>query len=606
MLGLRQKLMLGFGGLLAIAVVIGVLSIVRIKELAGAIDVILRENYRSVIAAQDMKESLERMDSGALFTLSGLVKEGREQIETYRPRFEDALAIEFGNVTLEGEEEEARIISVHFSEFKGLLDKIVDERTSAETRQQVYFSSLLPHFNAIKAAADKILQMNQKNMHDANAAARQEAASAIRSMYLFIVSATTLALALAVLTNRWILQPVRYLTASAAEMARSRLDLVLTVRSKDELGVLAATLNDMAANLRELRRADQQQVVRTRLAAEEVFRNLPAAVALIDLQGRIELVTPSASQHFALRPGTWVDALPDAWAKDLHQQALVRNALVELPEDRFVQRFDGGRELFFQPVAIPMHNASRQQTGVLLMLRDVTQLREQEELKRGVISTVSHQLKTPLTSIRMALHLLLDDRLGGLNAKQEELLITARDDSDRLWRILGDLLSIGHIRSGKALLNLQACTADRLARDAADEFQAAAKDKGLRLSVDVRDDLPRVQADPERIAHAFRNLLSNAISYTEPGGEVTLGAEEQEEYVRFFVRDTGAGIAEEHLPHVFDQFFRVPGQTRASGAGLGLAIVREIVTAHGGETGVNSRLGECSIFWFTLPIENKA
>lgn len=605
MLGLRQKLMLGFGGLLAITVLIGVLSIVRIKELAGAIDVILRENYRSVIAAQDMKECLERMDSGALFTLSGLVKEGREQIEAYHLRFEDALEAEFGNITLPGEDAQARLISERYREFKELLGQIVDVQVPLETRQELYFSALLPRFNDMKSAADKILQMNQKSMHDANIAARAEAAAAIRSMYLFIVTASLIAIAFAFLSNRWILQPLRYLTASAAEMARSRLDLVLSVQSKDELGLLAATLNDMAANLRELRRNDQQQVVRTRLAAEEVFRNLPAAVALIDLQGRIELVTPSAAQHFALRPGIWVDTLPEAWAKELYQQALDRDVPYELPEDRFVQRFDGDRELFFQPAAIPMHNASRQQTGVLFMLRDVTQLREQEELKRSVISTVSHQLKTPLTSIRMALHLLLDERLGALNGKQEELLITARDDSDRLWRILGDLLSIGHMSSGKALLDIQPCAPERLARDVADEFEAAAKDKGLRFSVDVPDHLPKVQADPERIAHAFRNLLSNAISYTEPGGEVTLGAEEQGEHVRFFVRDTGAGIAEEHLPHLFEQFFRVPGQSRTSGAGLGLAIVREIVTAHGGEVGASSRLGEGSTFWLTLSNASK-
>ena len=606
MLGLRQKLMLGFGGLLAITILIGASSIIRIRDLAGAIDVILRENYRSVVAAQDMKESLERMDSAALFTLSGLVAQGRQEIETYRPVFERALAVESGNITIPGEDAQVRIISGRFKEFTALLDKIAAEQTPPEIRRTLYFSKLLPHFNGIKAAADAILRMNQQNMNDANAAARVRASSAIRFMSFFIVGASGIALAFAYLTNRWILQPVRYLTASAAEMARSRLDLVLSVRSKDELGLLAATLNEMAANLRELRRSDQQQVVRSRLAAEEVFRNLPATVALIDLQGRVELVTPSAAQHLALKPGVWVDMLPDAWVKNLYQQALDLNELVELPEDHFVQRFDGGRELFFQPVAIPTHNVSRQQTGVLIMLRDVTQLREQEELKRGVIATVSHQLKTPLTSIRMALHLLLDDRLGALNSKQEELVVAARDDSDRLWRILGDLLSIGHISSGKALLNLQPCMADRLARDAADEFQAAAKDKGLCLSLNLPDELPRVQADPERIAHAFRNLLANAIAYTGPGGEVTLGAEEQSGYVRFFVRDTGTGIAEEYLPHVFEQFFRVPGQTGASGVGLGLAIVREIVTAHGGEVGASSRLGEGSTFWLTLPNTNES
>jgi signal transduction histidine kinase len=274
--------------------------------------------------------------------------------------------------------------------------------------------------------------------------------------------------------------------------------------------------------------------------------------------------------------------------------------IVPRGEQRLIQHFVNGEEHYFRPEAIPILGSDMQPTGVVLVLQDVTQERKQEELKRGVISTVSHQLKSPLTSIRMAIHLLLEEKIGSLTPKQMELLVAAREDSDRLHSILINLLDISRIESGKVQMNFRRVSPHSMVFEALEPFQMDFKDRNVTLGTELQDDLPEVWADTARMGHVFANLLSNALRYTPPGGKVTVLGKADEERVQFSVSDSGKGIPSQYLARIFEQFFRVPDQGAETGAGLGLAIVKEIVEAHGGTVKVESRLGEGSTFIFTL------
>jgi signal transduction histidine kinase len=265
-----------------------------------------------------------------------------------------------------------------------------------------------------------------------------------------------------------------------------------------------------------------------------------------------------------------------------------------------IQQFVSGEERYYRPEAIPILDNDRQPTGVILVLQDVTQLRQQDEMKRGVVSTVSHQLKTPLTSIRMAIHLLLEEKVGTLTEKQVELLLAAREDSDRLHGILNNLLDISRIESGRVLMEFRTVSPHSMVLEALEPFQRAAQDQGVTLNVDLPSDLPEVWADKVRMNHVLANLLSNALRYTPAGGRVNVLARADEEWVHFSISDTGRGIPSKYFPRIFEQFFRVPEQGTETGAGLGLAIVKEIVEAHGGTVGVESSVGKWSTFTFTL------
>jgi len=600
MLGLRQKISLGFGALLIIIIVIGTQSILHLSRLGASIDVILRENYRSVIACQQMKEALERIDSGVLFILLGHTQEGDELIRDNQADFEKSLQIELGNITLPAEGEKAARLRDLFRQYETRLKGIIDPAQPADARNQSYFMDLLPLFGRIKDQADEILQLNQQNMSEANDRARRSAESARNQMYVLLTVGIALAVVFVFFSRRWILRPIHRLIRSADEIRRGNLDLVVAADSRDEIGHLSEAFNAMAASLRDFRRTDQAKLLRVQKATQRAFDSLPDAIAVIDAEGKVEVATESARTVFGLKPGVAVADLPFGWLAGLWRDARQEGRAVTLEGQRSVQQFVRGAERYYRPEAVPILDNERLTTGVILVLKDVTQLRQQDEIKRGVVRTVSHQLNTPLTSVRMAIHLLLGEKVGTLNEKQAELLMSAREDSDRLHDILDSLLDLSRFESGKAQMEFRALSPRSIVMDSVESFRRTAQDRGVALQADVADDVPDVWVDTTRIGHVFSNLLSNSLKHTSPGGQIALTAEADDAWVRFHVSDTGEGIPPAFLTRVFEPFFRVPGRRDETGAGLGLAIVKEIVEAHGGTVGVESSEGKGSNFTFTL------
>jgi signal transduction histidine kinase len=259
--------------------------------------------------------------------------------------------------------------------------------------------------------------------------------------------------------------------------------------------------------------------------------------------------------------------------------------------------------------------------GITLILSDITNLRRIDEMKSGLLSTVSHELRTPLTSLQMALHVLLEERLGALNAEQTEMLVAARDDAERLRTILVNLLEIARYEAGSQQLSFAPTAPRDLAELSVAPLRSAFADQGVELKLAIEPETAPVMADPARAQLVLGNLLQNALQHTQAGGTVVVtaapappagvahggaAATNGAGMVRFTVADSGAGIPQEYLDHVFDRFFQVPGSR--GGAGLGLAIAKEVVQAHGGAIGVESHAGGSggATFWFTLPAAGAA
>jgi signal transduction histidine kinase len=235
-----------------------------------------------------------------------------------------------------------------------------------------------------------------------------------------------------------------------------------------------------------------------------------------------------------------------------------------------------------------------------VVLNDITRFRLLDQFKTDLVATVSHELKTPLTGVRLAVHVLLEETVGPLTPKQTELLVDARDNAERLLNLIDQLLALARLqRPGPRELVPEDPV--ELLRRAADAVRPRAEDKHVTVEVAVGGPLPPVAVEPERMELALGNLLNNAVTYTPAGGAVTLSAAAADGRVVLTVADTGVGIPAEHLPHVFDRFFRIPGQSDETGTGLGLAIVKEVVTAHGGEITCQSERGQGTTFRITLP-----
>lgn len=601
MFGLRTKLALGFGGLLALLTLLGMLSVVWISRLGGSIDVILRENYQSVVACEEMKESLERMDSGALFALAGDAARGKALAALHDPRFRRALDAELHNITLPGEGPLAYHIRDLYSGYPPNLAQVLDTSLPVAARQAIYFDRMLPLFQEIKAAADQVLQMNQEHMVVANARARRLAAQASRRMVAMLALGAALAVLCVLFIGSAILVPLRRLTQSVREIERGNLDLVVPVGSRDEMGELAAAFNSMAGRLRELRRSNQDRLLRAQQTSQLAIDSLPDAVAVFSPDFAVELANRTAVSALGLRPGEPVPARHADWLPQLLQETARAEGLRDRGYEAARQIFHEGQERFYLPHAVAVRGAESQLLGITLILSDITNLRRIDEMKSGLLSTVSHELRTPLTSLQMALHILLDEQLGPLTPQQTELLVAARDDAERLRQILVNLLEIARFESGRQQLRFEPVSPRDLLEAAVAPLRTAFADEGIELTLAIDPQAPKVLADPVRAQIVLANLLQNALQHTPAGATVKVEAVAHGDAVRFSVADGGPGIPQAYLGKIFDKFFQVPGTERLGGAGLGLAIAKEIVQAHGGTIGAECSEGQGMTFTFTLP-----
>lgn len=594
---MRRRILLGLLPLVVLLVAVGCYAVALFSRLGGAVDVILRENYRSVLAAQNMKEAVERMDSGISFTLAGEEDRGRKLYSENLPLFREYLRVEQGNITVPGEAELA-------SKLQGLQQRYADRidsflsNSDLTVRRKMYFEELLPLFTEIKNTAQAILDLNQENMVRADREARRLAVESARYMIIAIALGVGAALFFAVRLQRAILRPIRDVTSAVKELGEGNYDQVVPVHTHDELGAMADAFNKMASKLRAYRQVTDEKLVRARQTTENTFSALPDPVFVLGPKGSVEFQNPAATNLLHRLDRNHLPSPVLAAA-----ERVLKGAPDVLPEsftEAICMRVDD-RETFLLPRVVGLHQEDGEVSGAAVILQDVTRFRLLDDVKTNLVSTVSHELKTPLTSVRMSLHLLLEERIGSLNPKQVELLIAARDDAERLLQMINDLLDLARLESGALRLALQAVPAAELAESGLSNAQAQAELRGLRVSSHIDPDLPEVMVEPQRIAHVFTNFISNAVKHSAAGSEVTIRAtRDGTDSVRFSVIDHGPGIAREYQARIFDRFFRVPGSDKA-GAGLGLAIAREITLAHGGHVGVESELGKGSEFYFVLP-----
>jgi two-component system, NtrC family, sensor histidine kinase KinB len=591
--GLSGKLGLGFAALLAILIFLGAESIALLSDLGGSIAVIMRENYRSVIACERMKEALERMDSAALFALAGEAERGRTLAAQNRPRFEEALQAELNNITESGEKELAERLRGHWAAYAPALADSFSGGRSAEDRRRIYFDQLLPRFQQIKSAADEILLLNQHSMEEADTQAKRLAAEATRRMTLLLVLGATLAALSVYLLSRAVLRPLGSLARAAREIGRGNLDASVPVVSRDEMGELAATFNSMAGSLRELRRSDQALLLRARKVSQSAVDQLPEAVAVFSGQGEVELVNATAASVLGLRPGEPVPTRHASWLSLLvASQADSPRPYQPHPD---LQRLElDGKERFYLPRVLPLVDGG-QRLGTLVLLEDVTERRYSSEATSNLLASTSHELRKPLAALRQALE------VGGTGGKDS--LESALREVDRLTRVLDDMDRFAQLEDRRQELRFQPSAPRELIDAAAAELRSLYARDGVALTTDGETGTggPRVLADPARIKMILGFLLDNALSHTPAGGSVTMRAEPDGDRVRFTVSDTGPGIAPEHLEHIFERFYQVPGTENDGRAGLGLSITRDVVQSHGGEIRCESREGHGTTVWFTLP-----
>jgi NtrC-family two-component system sensor histidine kinase KinB len=600
---LRTKLLLGYAGFILAIAVLGAWSARTLREMSAVSLRIIAENYDSVVAAQDMKESLERQDSAAVFELLGEHERALRQAAEHRSRFAAAFEKAAGNITEIGEPDVIAAIRTGRDEYVRRFDEFL--RASGD-RTGLYFRVLEPRFNAVRADCDRLLHLNQEAMR------RKADAASVRARRWFVI---TLALALALIAagaalglslSNSILGPVHELTAATTTLADGDLDITVPVRSADEIGALAGGFNRMAERIRELRRSDRGQLLVAQQTTEAAIDSLYDPVIVSDSGGRVTRMNPAAERLFGPREEATGKRIEDV-ARDVRVAQAVTDVL---HSERAVASESAGSVLpwsvdgsprAFRVRSTPMRDVDNRLVGAVTLLEDITHLSEISRLKSEFIAAASHELRTPLTSLQLGIHLLLEGTLGN---RERQILEVCRDDAGRLNQLMRELLDLSKIESGASAPIRAPLTASALVREAIESLGLQVEARGLRLIIDVPPDIPQVLADRHQVERVIVNLVTNAMRATLAGGTITITARRADDKVAFSVTDTGAGIERPYLAKIFEPFVQVPNAP-PGGSGLGLTIARRIVEAHGGGLTAQSEPGHGSVFTFTLPISRE-
>ncbi|HTO09374.1 MAG TPA: ATP-binding protein [Myxococcota bacterium] len=604
-MSLRAKLVLAQVPLLAALIFVGAVGSFTARELGDGARAILSDNFRSVLASQRMSEELARIDSGALFSVAGERPRGLKLVSEARRAFEVELRVQEGNVTEAGEDEATARLRAQWQSLSESLDGFAS--LAASDARAAYFDDVLPKVTAVRQATAAVLALNQDTMVRKSDRAERSA----RFLNELLLAASALGclvgvLASGMLTTR-LLRPLGVLSQAARRLGEGDPEARARVTGRDELAQVAAEFNTMAERLQRYRESTLGQLLAAHRSSQAVIDSLTDPVVVLGTSGEILHLNAAAEALLELRADTGLEmagAELRAVLERLRAHVFAGNGAY-LPKglEEAVRAVTPAGERRFLPRATPVYSEQGDVIGASIVLQDVTRLLSFDELRNDLVATVAHEFRTPLTSLRMAIHLLNERAAGPVSDKQADLLFAAREDCERLQAIVDELLDLSRIQAGKLELRRAEVDVESLARGAIEAQRSAAELAGVGLRSEVLPGQGSLYVDPERIALVFANLLGNAIEHSPRPGEVVLRARAEERDVRFEVADRGPGVPREYRQAIFEKYFQLPGAPHHGGAGLGLFIAREIVHAHGGEIGVEDEPGGGALFWFTLPRE---
>lgn len=569
---IKTKLNIGVGLLFIMIIVLSVLSGWYINQLKKDTNNILVANYNTLEYSRNMLLALEEINSDPL--AFGV--------------FEKYLNKQRKNVTESGEREATEEVVTHFSALK-------KDSENASLK------------SSIRKDIAELMQLNMAAIQHKSSIADETAKSAITVISIVGMLCFLIAFILMVNLPSNIADPIRILTQSIKQIANQNYKERVHFKSNSEFGELARSFNTMAQKLHEYSESKLEKILKGKKRIETLIDNMQDPVIGIDENKRVLFVNDEALNITGLKKENFVGKLIQdvAVANDLIR-SIIRDIIHPdgKTESETMKIYADGKESYFEKNIIdinivPTGEENSQFIGQVIMLHNITPFKELDIAKTNFIGTVSHEFKTPISSIKMGLQLLENNKIGDLNEDQKNLVNGIKDDTNRLLKITGELLDITQLESGSIKLNIKASEISKIVEYAIDANKAAAEQKQIKFLVNISPETKTVLADSEKTAWVLNNLLSNAVRYSYENSDIVIEVKKLEDKIMFSVTDTGQGIEPQYVSKVFDRYFRIPG-TKKEGTGLGLSISKEFIESQGGEIFVKSEYGAGSMFAFLL------
>lgn len=569
---IKTKLNLGVGMLFLMIILLSLVGAFYIFSIKEDTENILKANYSTLEYSRNMLLALDEID----------VNENKSVIV-----FESNLSGQNANVTEAGEGKATARLQNTFNKLKNDRQ---NEKLKSQIRQDIF----------------EIMKLNMVAIKKKSEIATRTAETANLSIAFVGTFCFLIAFNLLVSLPNNIANPIKELTASIKEIANKNYSERVNFTSHNEFGDLAKSFNSMAEKLQEYNSSNLYKLSFEKKRLETLINNMNDPILGLDNNGIILFANDEALKIMGLKASDVIgkDATALALTNDLMKSLIINQLESDKPHPMKI--FADGKESYFEKetVNITIQPTGEEQTmniGDVIILRNITPFKELDFAKTNFIATVSHELKTPISSIKLSVQLLQNETTGSINQEQQQLIESIKDDSQRLLKITGELLDISQVETGNIHLNIDSTNPYDIISYAVEAVKVQAEQKQIELIVTTDGNLPNIKADTEKTAWVLINFLTNAIRYSSENSSINLRLKQDGDQLVFQVIDKGKGIDNRYKSKIFDKYFQVPGSHK-SGTGLGLAISKEFIEAQNGAIGMESQLGLGSTFYFRLSV----
>lgn len=559
---LKIKLLLGLSVVFVAILAFGSLSVYYISRLSTDSKLVLQNNHESLVYCNNMFIALEDIP----------------QRQASIKLFDDNLQKQEANITEAGERQETEALRRNFNEL------ITDPKDSS-------------NYKEIRKSLEVINDLNQDAILRKNATAKKTADDARVLLTIIFSLLAILTLTFVINFPSVISNPVKALNEGIREIANKNYRKRIHIDSGDEFGELANAFNTMAEKLDEYESSNLAQLRFEKSRIETIINQMKDGIIGLDKNKNVIFLNAVAEKLSGLKEAEIVGR----YSADIAVKNDLIRSLLQNETNKELKIYADNKESFFHKDILDVVN-NGEVIGQVIVLRNITSFHELNEAKTNFIATISHELKTPISSIKMSATLLNDERIGGLNKEQVELIKSITDDSERLLKITGELLNMSQVETGNIQLKLKSTNPAVIIQQAIEAVTAKAQQKNISVKINIEANIPMVQADVEKTSWVLINFLTNAIKYSSNDTIIDVNAIRKGKMVEFAVKDYGRGIEEKYISRLFDRYYKVPGNYETDGTGLGLAISKEFIEAQGGNIKAESDFGAGSRFSFTMNI----
>ncbi len=570
---IKAKLTLGVGLLFLCIILLAGLGTFYINALSKDTQNILVANYNTLNYSRNMIIALDED-----ITTSKSIK-----------KFSENLISQKNNITEIGERE--------------LTDKLSEDFENVKSNP----NDSLIYISIRKDLAD-IMLLNMQAIQRKSDIAKRTANDAIWWIALTGTFCFLIAFILLINLPGNISNPIRELTEGIKQIAAEKYSERVHFEGHDEFGELAVAFNTMAQKLEEYNNSSLSTIMFEKKRMETLINNMHDPVIGLDEKKIILFVNDEALKILGMK----IEELTGKFAQDIAvRNDLMRSIVQELmpskegkQDKKPMKIYADNKESYFDKEIVdititPTGEKEQKHIGHFIVLRNITPFKELDFAKTNFIATISHELKTPISTIKASLQLLENKNTGALNEEQKQLVESIKDDGNRLLKITSELLNLSQVETGNIQLSIQNSDPSKILQYALDAVKGQAEQKQIKLEVKTDKDLPLIKADAEKTTWVLINLLTNAIRYSHEKSEILIEVKKEVGNIIFSIRDFGKGIESKYKEKIFTRYFQVPGSSK-SGTGLGLSISKEFIEAQGGNINVDSELGVGSTFAVTL------